>query len=98
MNGRREDFISRVVESLWPPSTRDPRMGREEAVKFRRNIRDDTVVPWCSRAWEHVDFQEEYVALLSDPDRLARLSRGHLSEGDANALTESAVSAEKNGF
>ncbi|MCY4355638.1 MAG: UvrD-helicase domain-containing protein [Truepera sp.] len=98
VNRRREEFISRVVESLWPRSRCDPRMGREEAIRFRNDIRDNTITPWCNRAWEHIDFQEEYVAMLSDPDRMVRLSRGHLSEGDANALTESAVRAEKNGF
>ena len=65
-------------------------MGREEAMRFRRDIRDDTVVPWCNRAWEHIDFQEAYVAMLSDPDRMVPLSRGQMSEADANALTESA--------
>ena len=36
--------------------------------------------------------------MLSDPDHLIRLSRGHMSEQDANDLTESAVRAKKNGF
>ena len=98
VNRRREDFISRVVGALWPPSRRDPRMSREEALRFRRDVRDDTVVPWCDRAWEHIDFQEEYVAMMSDPDRMVRLSRGRMSEENANALTESAVHAERNGF
>ncbi len=98
VNRRREEFISRVVGALSSQSRRDPRMGREEAMRFRRDIRDDTVVPWCNRAWEHIDFQEAYVAMLSDPDRMVRLSRGQMSEADANALTESAAHAEKNGF
>ena len=98
VNLRRDEFISRVVESLWPRSRRDPRMGREEAVRFRNDLRNNTVTPWCNRAWEHIDFQEEYVAMLSDPDRMVRLSRGQMSEADANALTESAAQAEKNGF
>ena len=98
LNLRREEFINRVVEVLWPPSRRDPRMGREEVVRFRRHIRCDTIVPWCNRAWRHFDFQEEYVAMLSDPARMLRLARGQMSEEDAKALAESAVRAEKNGF
>ena len=98
INRRREELIRRVVESLWPASMRDPRMGREEAARFRKDIRDDTVVPWCNRAWEHLDFREEYVAMLSDTDRMVRLSRGQMSEEDANALAESAVRATRDGF
>ena len=98
VNQRREEFIDRVTESLWPTGRRDSRISREEAIRLRRDIRDNTVVPWCNPAWEHVDFQEEYVAMLSDPDHLIRLSRGHMSEQDANDLTESAVRAKKNGF
>ena len=98
INQRREEFISRVVGALSSQGRRDPRMGREEAMRLRRDIRDDTVVPWCNHAWEHIDFEEEYVAMLSDPGRMVRLSRGQMSEADANALTESAVRAEKNGF
>ena len=72
LNGRREELIRRVVESLWPPGLRDPRMSREEAVRFRKDIRD-TVVHGVSRAWEHLDFREEYVAMLSDTDRMLRV-------------------------
>ena len=97
LNGRREELIRRVVESLWPPGLRDPRMSREEAVRFRQDIRD-TVVHGVNRAWEHLDFREEYVAMLSDTDRMLRLSGGQLSEENANALAESAVRATRDGF
>ncbi len=98
MNQRREEFINRVVEALWPPSRRNPQIGREETVRFLKDVRDDTVAPWCNAAWEHIDFREEYIAMLSDPDRMVRLSRGQISEEDANALAESAAHAKKNGF
>ena len=98
VNHRREDFISRVVESVWLQRSPGPRMSRDEADRMRSDIRNNTVVPWCDRVWENVDFQEEYVAMLSDPDRMVQLSRGHLSGQDADALTESAVLAEKDGF
>ena len=98
VNRRREDSISQVLDLVWLQRRANRRMTREEADRFRNDIRENTVVPWCDRAWEHVDFQEEYVAMLSDPDNMVRLSRDHLPEQDANALTESAVQAEKNGF
>ena len=98
LNRRREELVRLVVESLWPAWMRDPRMARDEAARFRKSIRDDTVVPWCDRAWEQLDFQEEYVAMLSDTDRMVRLSRGQMSEEDANALAESAVRATRDGF
>lgn len=98
VNRRREDFINQLVDLVWLQHRPDRRMPREEVARFRHEIRENTVIPWCNRAWEHVDFQEEYVAMLSDPDDMVRLSRDRLSEEDAEALTESGVLAEKDGF
>ena len=98
MNRRREDFINRLVDSVWFQSRHNSRIARAETYQLRNDIRDNTVVPWCDQVWKHVDFQEEYVAMLSDPDRMVRLSRNHLSHQDGHALTESAVLAGKNGF
>ena len=98
VNRRREDFINQVVDLVWLQHRPDRRMPREEVARFRHEIRENTVAPWCNRAWEHVDFQEEYVAMLSDPDKMVGLSRDRLSGQEANALVESAVVAEKDGF
>ena len=98
VNRLREDFINQLVDQVWLQHRPDRRMPREEVARFRHEIRENTVAPWCNRAWEHVDFQEEYVAMLADPEDMVRLSRDRLSQQDANALTESAVLAEKDGF
>ena len=98
VNRRREDFINQLLDLVWLQHRPDRCMAREEIARFRHEIRENTVVPWCNRAWEHIDFQEEYVAMLSDSHGMVRLSRDHLSEQDANALMESAVVSEKDGF
>ena len=98
VNRRREDFINQLVDLVWLQRRPNRRMAREEIARFRHEIQENTVVPWCNQAWEHVDFQEEYFAMLYDPDDMVRLSRDHLSEQDANALMESAVVSEKDGF
>ena len=98
VNRRREDFINQLVDLLWLQCRPNRRMAREEIARFRHEIRENTVLPWCNPAWEHVDFQEEYVAMLSDPDDMVRLSRDYLSEQNASALMESAIVSEKDGF
>ena len=98
VNRRREDFINQLVDSVWLQRRPDRRLDRIEAARLKNEIREKTVVPWCNRAWEHVDFQEEYLAMLSNPANMLRLSRGHLSEQDANALAESAEVSKKDGF
>ena len=98
VNRRREGFINQLVDLVWFQIRPGRGIAKKEADRLRKDIRENTVVPWCDRTWQHVDFQKEYVAMLSDPDRMVRLSRNHLSQQDANALTESALRAEKNGF
>ena len=98
VNRRREDFINQLVDSVWLQRRPDHRRGREETARLKNEIKEKTVVPWCNRAWSHVGFQEEYLAMLSDPDNIRRLSREHLSEQDARALAESAAVSEKDGF
>ncbi len=98
INRRREDFIKQLLDLVWLQHRPNRRMAREEIARFRHEIRENTVVPWCNRAWEHIDFQQEYVAMLSNPDEMVRLSRDHLSEQDAIALKESALVSEMDGF
>ena len=85
VNRRREDFINQLVDSVWLQRRPDHRRDREETARLKNEIKEKTVVPWCNRAWSHVGFQEEYLAMLSDPDNIRRLSREHLSEQDASS-------------
>ena len=98
VNRRREDFINQLVDLVWLQRRPDRRRDGEETARLRNEIREKAVIPWCNRAWKHVGFQEEYLAMLSDPDNMRRLSREHLSEQDARALAESAVVSGKDGF
>ena len=98
VNRRREDFINQLVDLVWLQRSPDHRRSGQETARLRSEVREKTVVPWCNRAWKHVDFQEEYLAMLSDADNMLRLSREHLSEQDARALAESAAVSEREGF
>ncbi len=67
------------------------RRDRSETERRRAVIRD-VVESWCESAWQPIDFRQEYAALLSDADRMARLSRNALSAEDAESLAQSARS------
>ena len=98
VNRRREDFINQLVDLVWLQRRPDHRRDGEDTARLRNEIRENTVIPWCNRAWRHVGFQEEYLAMLSDADNMRRLSREHLSEQDVSSLAESAAVSERDGF
>lgn len=66
------------------------RVSRSEAERQQQRIARNYVDPWLETWWPRLDFRQEYATLLSDPERLAELSRGAISVEDARAMLESA--------
>ena len=107
LNRRREDFIGRVVRaalsagrglqtSLFAPDSR--RQADRRELERRRAERRNAVSRWCDRAWSNLDFKAEYVALLSDPERMIHLGGAGMSRDVADELAESAVGIRNQGF
>ena len=88
-NRRRERFLVRIVDLLWAAGQKDQQRPTLDMFDTRGQIRSRTVEPWCDRAWRDLDFQEEYVALLSAPSELARLAQGGLTETLGQSLASS---------
>ena len=51
----------------------------------------DAVSEWCDRAWPHFGFRDEYFALLSDTERMTRLTGTAMPDGVSVELAKSAA-------
>ena len=98
LNRMRERFIERLTMVAWSGLERGRDVSRPEAGLRRSQLRDEVITPWCDAAWPNVDFRDEYISLLSDPDTMQRLSRAQLNEPDATALAQSASRMDSDGF
>ena len=107
LNRCREDFIDRIARSVQPTAQdfqpllfsvegrRQP--DRRELERRQAEVRD-AVARWCDLAWRHIDFGEEYLAFLSNPDELIRLAGTDLPREVADELANSATSIRVRGF
>ena len=96
LNRRREDFIDRISRLVQPSEQVRPWADRRELDRRLSEIRN-TIRNWCDLAWRHIDFREEYIALLSDPDRMIHLA-GMDDHRVAEGLADSADRIRNQGF
>ncbi len=97
LNLRREDFIDRISRMAQPMQQRRPWEDRRELESRQTKIRN-AVRSWCDKAWERMDFREEYVALLANPDRFMRLTGTDAPDDVAEELVKSADRIRIQGF
>ncbi len=97
LNRQREDFISRVMRLVRPTSRGRSQLERGEQERRRTEIRN-AVVRWCDRAWKHIDFREEYITLLSDPERMVLLAGANGSHDVAVELARTVVRSRSQRF
>lgn len=105
LNERRQSFIAQVVRLIQAKRRAGRRqLGLDfeehlpfEELRWRREA-ERQVSDWCDKAWQRIDVRQEYASLLGDSEAMQRLARGKLSEEDAEAITESAEKALKDGF
>ena len=93
VNRRRQDFINQVMLLI-----RSEGRGRRPIGRDALLIQLNAVAEWCGEAWEPIDFRDEYVNLLSDPERMMRLSRSDMQRGLADGLAKSADGMRSRGF
>lgn len=98
INRRREAFIDRVLDRVLADLPRRANVPRTETASIRANVRNTYIIPWVSQFWEHIDFADEYTAMLLNSDPIARSPRNSISEQEARALEDSAAQAETSGF
>ena len=97
LNRRRVDFINRVVRLVQPTGPNLRQLTSEERDRRRSGIHD-AVTRWCDSVWKRRDFREDYVALLSDSERLIRLAAEDTTYDAAAQLAKSAARIRDQGF
>lgn len=93
-NAERHNFIARITSSLRSASREGSQLRLDEA----DDVLKQWVTHWCSRAWSHIDYREEYISLLSDPARMRRLTKEGISQEVAEQLAKSAALMREQGF
>ena len=97
LNLRRADFIDRIARSVQ--SADQGRLWADRGGLGRRRTRiRDAVASWCDRAWKQIDSKDEYIDLLSDPERMVRLAGTDTPRGVADKLAKSAARIRDRGF
>ena len=90
LNKRRMDFINSVA------STAKAKINTRYVDERREAERQAEA--WCRRVWPRLNAREEYLALLSDPESLARFSPKRITEVLIDELVESADRASRSGL
>lgn len=80
LNARRREFINVIVDIALAKADLVGRIRSQEERRLRDSISTNYVEPWLAPIWPEIDFQQEYASLMSDPERLANLSRWEISE------------------
>ena len=93
LNRRRQDFINQMMLLIRSEVRGRRPIGRDELL-----LQQNAVAAWYGEAWEPIDFRDEYVNLLSDPERMMRLSRSDMHRGLADGLAKSADGMRSRGF
>ena len=97
LNRQREDFINRISRLVQPMEQGRPWANSRERERSQAEIRN-AVRSWCDMAWRQMDFREEYISLLSDPDRMIHQAGADTPRGVAEELAKSADRIRIQGF
>ena len=97
LNNQRREFIRRVTGFVELTERRRNQIGQDE---WERNQSDvwSAVEDWCDEAWKHMDFNEMYIDLLSDVDRMARFSGSNAPRAALVGLAVSVEGIRKHGY
>ena len=98
LNVRRADFAQRIAGIVRGTGQGQTQMEREELERRRREFMEGVINPWCDAAWPQIDFRREYASLLSDSEKMVRLSGKTLDPDDAEALAETVRRVDGNRF
>ncbi len=102
LDRRRASFVERISAIALQAGLPRRRQLSLDEMDQRRNLIAPVIESWCNAQWRRIDFREEYIALLSDPELMLDLApkRGsaRLTPPTAAALAESALGMSGNQF
>ncbi len=86
LNVRRQEFVNAIINIVLTKAELIGRTRGQEEQRLRHRISTNYVDPWLASKWPEIDFQQEYINLLSNPERLSELSREVISIEEAEEL------------
>ncbi len=98
LNKRRENFIAQITNLAFNRGQGASRFRNARPYQIREDLRNRLVEPWCDTQWKRLDFKEEYVSLLSDPEDMSKQAKGDLTLESAREMAESACRRLIEGF
>ena len=98
LNKRRENFIAQITNLAFNRGQGASRFRNARPYQIRENLRNRLVESWCDTQWKYLDFKEEYVSLLSDPEDMSKQAKGGLTLESAREMAESARRRLMEGF
>ena len=98
LNRRRDNFIAQITNLAFNRGQHSSRFRNARPYQIREELQKRLVEPWCDAQWKRLDFKEEYVSLLSDPEDMARQAKGSLTLENAREMAESARRRLMDGF
>ena len=97
-NVKRQQFVDAITDLIWARDGLAVGTRREEVARRRNRIAAEVISPWLETRWPRLDFQQEYVSLLTNPELLSRLSRDSITVEGARKLQASARYAASGEF
>ena len=98
LNRRRENFIAQITNLAFNRGRGASRFRNARPYQIREELQKQLVEPWCDTQWKRLDFKEEYVSLLSDPENMERQAKGGLTLDNAREMADSVRRRLTDGF
>ena len=98
LNRLRDEFVGRITALVWDTGSYGRRTSGFERLRFRQQILNECILPWCNIVWPRYDARDVYAVMFVDWQHAQTLIKNALSEEDAKELSDSVGQRRTNGF
>ncbi len=98
LNPLRNEFIDRITSLVWDTSGYGRRISGLERLRFRQQIRNEYILPWCNSVWPECNARDVYASIFADWRHARILIKDALSEEDTRELSDSVRQRRASGF
>ena len=98
LNPLRNEFIDRITSLVWDTGGYGRRISGLERLRFRQQIRNEYILPWCNSVWPEYNARDVYASMFVDWQHARTLIKDALSEEDTRELSDSVRQRRASGF
>ena len=98
LNPLHNEFIDRITSLVWDTSGYGRRISGLERLRFRQQIRNEYILPWCNSVWPECNARDVYASIFADWRHARILIKDALSEEDTRELSDSVRQRRASGF